>query len=127
MKSLFKLASLLFVCAFVMSSCEKEEEINAPDSLVGTSWLCDAGSEVVDGVEVSAAIEIDFTTATAGKINLLVGGKSATETTIAGFEAGDFSYTYSKPTVKITVDGETETGKIDGNKLTIGKMVFEKE
>jgi hypothetical protein len=70
---------------------------------------------------------LDFTSTTKGDLNILVGGVASDVIAISGFTAGEFSYTYSKPNVKITIGTESLNGKIDGNKLTMDGIVFEKE
>lgn len=130
-KNLFKVLFLVCSMALVFTGCKDDDDdkVNAPDSLVGTSWLYDTDeTTTVNGVEVGVGVEINFETATSGNIAILVGAESDDAIAIDGFEAGTFTYTYSKPNVTLTdEDGEKITGKIDGNKLTIDGDVFELE
>ncbi|MDR2065332.1 MAG: hypothetical protein LBP85_06465 [Prevotellaceae bacterium] len=124
---IFTITVLMVALTAIFTSCSKDDEVNAPDSIVGTSWFNDTETAIVDGVEVGVGIELDFTSATKGDLNILVGGAADNTIVILGFTAGEFSYTYSKPNVKITMGGESQNGKIAGNKLTIDDVVFEKE
>jgi len=121
-KKLFKFLFLVCSVAAVFTACSKDDEVDAPDSLVGTSWLFETEE---DGVAVG--IELDFTSATTGDVNIIYGGEKNGILTLGGFSAGEFTYTYSKPKVTLTIDGEKSTGKINGNKLTIDGEVFVKE
>jgi hypothetical protein len=135
MRKLFNSMALvaIVIASAAFSSCEKDDDVNAPDSLTGTSWLYETGETVTneDGVEIGVAIELDFVLATKVDINILVGGVKDNAFAVSGFSVGRFDYTYSKPNVTITAAGESSTGKIDGNKLTIREedsvFVFVKE
>ena len=112
----------MFACIVMLSSCKKEDKVNAPNSLTGTSWIYET---VVEGVP--SAVELDFTSATKGEINVFASGKANDVIVIAGMQAGEFTSTYNKPNVAITFDGETVNGKIDGDKLILENIPFTKE
>lgn len=118
--SIFLMSCLAVTTALVSCSKDDDDKVNAPDSLIGTSWLWESGETITteDGVEVGIAVELDFTTSSKFDINILVGGVKNDVFAVSGFNAGTYNYTYSKPNVTFTVDGEKETGVIDGKKLT---------
>jgi hypothetical protein len=132
MKNFFKQLLILAVASVtLLASCSKDDDkVNAPDSIVGTAWLCET-SVIKDGSEVGAGMELDFISATQVDLNIMIGGVNDNTIAIAGFTAGTYSYTYSKPNVNITIQGQSSAGVIDGNKLTITedgeKIVFTKE
>lgn len=132
-QSFYKFSKLLMICLIMsvfLSSCEKDEDkINAPDSLVGTSWLWEADETVTqDGVEIGIAVELDFISTSKVDINILVGGIKDNTFAVSGFSVGSYNYTYKKPDVTIIDDDETSKGRIDGSKLTIdGKTFFKEE
>ncbi|MDR0613962.1 MAG: hypothetical protein LBG45_10970 [Dysgonamonadaceae bacterium] len=127
------MSCLAVTTALVSCSKDDEDKVNAPDSLIGTSWLWESGETITteDEVEVGIAVELDFTTSSKFDINILVGGVKNDVFAVSGFNAGTYNYTYSKPNVTFTVDGEKETGVIDGKKLTLKSdgetIVFIKE
>jgi hypothetical protein len=132
MKTLRILSIALLGLSVMLTSCSKDDKVNAPDSLTGTSWFYEGEDQVVNGVTVAVGLELEFETATSGNLAVIVGGKATDGTVVvAGMPAGDFTYSYAKPTVTITIDGEKETATIDGDKLTIvsdgEKIVFVKE
>jgi hypothetical protein len=105
MKKLF-FATLLAALVVGVSSCKKGGEEDSP-SLAGTSWMNDDS-----GFKQSFV----FKTSSTGSYDVDAGIE-------VGFnESIPFTYTYAPPkvTITITVDGETgtQTGTIDGNKLT---------
>ncbi|MDR1808791.1 MAG: hypothetical protein LBR34_00070 [Prevotella sp.] len=130
MKKLFSSIFLVGLVAVLFVSCEKDDDkVNAPDSLAGTAWLFEDKTETDEnGVEIGVAVELDFVSASKVDINILVGGVKADSFAVSGFPVGTLDYTYSKPNVTIIdEDGDTLTGKVDGDKLTIDGDVFNKE
>jgi len=91
-----------------------KQEKETTESLTGTSWKF---TEIYDYTEYSDVI--NFTT--------------ATTFTWKGYEDGSLeytmtgTYTYKKPNLTITLDGETYSGTVSGNKMTIEGMEFIKQ
>jgi hypothetical protein len=103
----------------MFAACSKDDnKVNAPDRLTGTSWMHEIDETVtIDDVEISVAIEMDFTSTAKGDLNILVGGVKDNTFAVSGFTAGEFTYTYSKPNVIVVLEGETEKGVVNEDKL----------
>jgi hypothetical protein len=99
MKVFFAITAL-FASSLMFTSCSKDD---APDSLVGTSWISfgDRGSTITFSFPTSSTVDIVYKESN-GKVT--------------SFRD---SYTYSKPKVTIDSDGYKVYGTIKGNELTI--------
>jgi hypothetical protein len=104
MKKFLFLAFALLALNFSFTSCSDDDDVNAPDSLVGTSWKAEV---VLEGETFSTIITFDSPSTVLFQYN-----DDEDDDEIA-------YYTYSKPTVTITMEGdEPRTGTVNGNKIT---------
>lgn len=112
-KLLFLLAAVSLVA---LGSCKKDDD---GDSLAGTSWKV-SGTETWDGGSYTWSTTVSFTSASTGIIAYV-------DSDVVDNYTENFTYTYTPPTVTATIDGETITGTINGNKLTIEGEVLTKQ
>jgi len=88
---------MLVIALCLLNACDKDED--TPDSLAGTTWALFEHGEVIVTLEFKS------------------GGKGVL-TDLDDNKVENFTYTYEKPNVYITIDGDTITFVISGNKMT---------
>jgi hypothetical protein len=89
--------AMLVIALCLLNACDKDED--TPDSLAGTTWALIERGEVIVTLEFKS------------------GGKGVL-TEVDDNKVENFTYSYEKPNVYITMDGDTVTFVISGNKMT---------
>ena len=125
----FVSATLLFAACAPNDIFNSGSDVNAPDSMSGTTWHAMYTRTVEDADEGtltdSVASTVVFTSATEGAINATYRRYNAeTGVYINTLDAADqFSYTYNKPRGIVTVDADGDSYKVPfnvrGNVLTV--------
>jgi hypothetical protein len=112
-KYLFMLLAMLPI--MMLTACSSDDDDNSSVSLKGTTWISpDDG----DGERVIKFTEKEF------YFTITYQGET---------DSDNGTYTYTPPFVNLTAINqdtnklETESGKIDGNKLTFGDIVYTKK
>ena len=100
----FIFVAIISALVLSVSSCKKDDN----SSLAGTSWKA-TGTETWDEGTYTWTEIISFKTASTGTFSY--------SDTDGDTDSANFTYTYEHPVVTITVDGESTTGTISGNKL----------
>jgi hypothetical protein len=97
-KNWFILSFIMLVLLGVFSSCSKDDE---NDNLVGTIWI---------GMYQEVKYSVVFNTETVVTLRM------EDDYDIDTYQG---TYTYNKPNVTATIDGESITGKVNGNIMNI--------
>ncbi|MDR1348588.1 MAG: hypothetical protein LBJ63_09225 [Prevotellaceae bacterium] len=108
MKKLLLFTFALLALNLTFTSCSKDDDVDTPDSLVGTAWVVTLDDED-DG---PYTMTLSFTTAT----DLVI-------TYSNDDEPDNGTYVYEKPEVMITSIGNgieiSFSGTVNGNKMTL--------